>query len=112
VFKTVHLQHGGKLSLARLLVGIWRTGRRCSPPPAKPDASGILASCAHDSKRAVDGGRDTVALGNWRPIKTRRRSRTRQDPGDQIIRHAVLGDVARRHRSGRRRQARSGALLR
>jgi len=65
VFKTMHLQHGGKLSLARILTGRLDDGAILQSSSGESGrVSGILAvSCAHDSKRATAEAGETVALG-------------------------------------------------
>jgi elongation factor G len=72
VFKTLHLQHGGKLSLTRVLSGHLDDGATLQS--ASGDASrisGILGvNCAHDSKRASAEAGDTVALGKLDSVKT------------------------------------------
>jgi elongation factor G len=72
VFKTVHLQHGGKLSLTRLLSGHLDDAaivHASSGETAK--VSGILSvSGAHDTKRAFAEAGDTIALGKLDTVKT------------------------------------------
>jgi elongation factor G len=72
VFKTVHLQHGGKLSLTRLLSGHLDDAaivHAASGESAK--VSGILSvSGAHDTKRPAAEAGDTVALGKLDTVKT------------------------------------------
>jgi elongation factor G len=72
VFKTVHLQHGGKLSLARLLAG--RLDDAATLQSSSGEAgrvSGISAvTCAHDTKRPSAEAGDTIALGKLDAIKT------------------------------------------
>jgi elongation factor G len=72
VFKTLHLQHGGKLSLTRLLTGHLDdavTLQSSSGESGK--VSGILSvSCAHDTKRAAAEAGETIALGKLDAIKT------------------------------------------
>src|SRR6201989_1868913 len=72
VFKTVHLQHGGKLSLTRLLAGRLDDGAVLhSSSGESGKVSGILAvSGATDSKRPAAEAGDTVALGKLDSIKT------------------------------------------
>jgi elongation factor G len=72
VFKTVHLQHGGKLSLTRVLAGRLEDGATLqSSSGESARVSGILGvSCAHDSKRPLAEAGDTVALGKLDTIKT------------------------------------------
>jgi elongation factor G len=72
VFKTVHLQHGGKLSLARVLSGRLDDGAPVqSSGGATGRISGILAvSGAHDTKRASAEAGEMVALGKLDSIKT------------------------------------------
>ena len=72
VFKTVHLQHGGKLSLTRLLAGHLDDGATLQSSSGEAGrVSGILAvNGAHDSKRAAAEAGDTVALGKLDAIKT------------------------------------------
>jgi elongation factor G len=72
VFKTVHLQHGGKLSLTRLLAGhLDDAAVLQSSSGESGKVSGILSvSGAHDSKRAAAEAGDTVALGKLDTVKT------------------------------------------
>ena len=72
VFKTVHLQHGGKLSLARVLAGHLDDGATLQSSSGETGrVSGISAvNCAHDTKRASAEAGDTVALGKLDTIKT------------------------------------------
>src|SRR6202030_3485662 len=72
VFKTMHLQHGGKLSLTRLLSGHLDDGATpISSSGESGRVSGILSvSGAHDSKRAAAEAGDTVALGKLDTVKT------------------------------------------
>lgn len=72
VFKTVHLQHGGKLSLTRLLSGRLDDGATLLNSSGETGrVSGILAvNCAHDTKRASAEAGETVALGKLDTIKT------------------------------------------
>src|SRR5262249_47267219 len=72
VLKTVHLQHGGKLSLTRLLSGHLDDGATLqSAAGGTGRVSGILAvNGAYDTKRPSAEAGDTVALGKLDPIKT------------------------------------------
>src|ERR1700710_1021817 len=72
VFKTVHLQHGGKLSLARVLSGRLDDGATVqSSGGATGRVSGITAvSAAHDTKRPHAEAGDMIALGKLDTIKT------------------------------------------
>jgi elongation factor G len=72
VLKTVHLQHGGKLSLTRLLSGHLEDGAALqSSSGGTGKISSILGvSGVHDSKRAAAEAGDTVALGKVDTIKT------------------------------------------
>ncbi len=72
VFKTLHLQHGGKLSLARILSGRLDDGATVqSSGGGSGRVSGILAvSGAHDTKRASAAAGEMVALGKLDGIKT------------------------------------------
>src|SRR5437868_10091027 len=72
VFKTMHLQHGGKLSLARLLAGHLDDGATLqSSSGGSGRVSGILAvNGAHDTKRASAEAGETIALGKLDAIKT------------------------------------------
>src|ERR1700760_3124938 len=72
VFKTLHLQHGGKLSLTRLLSGHLDDGATLQSSSGETGRiSGILAvSGGHDSKRAAAEAGDTIALGKLDAIKT------------------------------------------
>jgi elongation factor G len=72
VFKTLHLQHGGKLSLTRVLSGHLDDGATLQTASGEASRiSGILGvNCAHDSKRASAEAGDTVALGKLDTVKT------------------------------------------
>ncbi len=72
VFKTMHLQHGGKLSLTRLLTGHLDDGATLqSSSGGSGRVSGILAvNGAYDSKRASAEAGETIALGKLDAIKT------------------------------------------
>src|SRR6476659_6720592 len=72
VFKTVHLQHGGKLSLTRILAGHLDDGATLQSSSGESGrVSGILAvSGLHDTKRAAAEAGDTIALGKLDAIKT------------------------------------------
>ncbi|MDB5564023.1 MAG: elongation factor [Tardiphaga sp.] len=72
VLKTTHLQHGGKLSLARVLAGHLDDGATLQSSSGETGrVSGILAmNGSHDSKRAAAEAGDTVSLGKLDQIKT------------------------------------------
>jgi elongation factor G len=72
VFKTLHLQHGGKLSLTRLFAGHLDDGATLqSSSGESARVSGIYAvSGVHDSKRPAAEAGETVALGKLDSIKT------------------------------------------
>jgi elongation factor G len=72
VFKSVHLQHGGKLSLTRVLNGRLDDGATLQSATGESGrVSGILSvSGAHDTKRAAAEAGDTVALGKLDNIRT------------------------------------------
>jgi elongation factor G len=72
VFKTLHLQHGGKLSLTRVLAGHLDDGAALQSSSGETGrVSGILSvNCAHDSKRASAEAGETVALGKLDTVKT------------------------------------------
>ncbi|MGJ4937429.1 elongation factor G [Bradyrhizobium sp. HKCCYLRH3083] len=72
VFKTLHLQHGGKLSLTRVLSGHLDDGATLHAASGEAArVSGILAATgAYDSKRAGAEAGDTVALGKLDAVKT------------------------------------------
>ncbi|MBT1510866.1 elongation factor G [Bradyrhizobium sp. SRL28] len=72
VFKTLHLQHGGKLSLVRLLAGHLDDGATLQSSSGEAGrVSGILAvSGGHDTKRAAAEVGDTIALGKLDAVKT------------------------------------------
>src|SRR5260221_4869358 len=72
VFKTMHLQHGGKLSLTRLLAGHLDDGATLQSSSGETGrVSGILAANGvHDTKRAAAEAGETVALGKLDTIKT------------------------------------------
>ena len=72
VFKTMHLQHGGKLSLVRMLAGHLDDGATLQSSSGEAGrVSGILSvNGAHDTKRPAAEPGDTVALGKLDAIKT------------------------------------------
>src|ERR1700741_3080420 len=72
VFKTVHLQHGGKLSLTRVLSGRLEDGATVQSASGESGkVSGILGvSGTHDTKRAAAEAGETIALGKLDSIKT------------------------------------------
>jgi elongation factor G len=72
VFKTLHLQHGGKLSLTRIFNGRLDDGATLqSSSGGSGRVSGIFAaSGASDSKRAAAEAGEAVALGKLDAIKT------------------------------------------
>jgi elongation factor G len=72
VFKTMHLQHGGKLSLTRVLSGHLDDGATLQSSSGETGrVSGILSvTGAHDSKRAAAEAGDMVALGKLDTIRT------------------------------------------
>jgi elongation factor G len=72
VFKTLHLQHGGKLSLTRILAGHLDDGATLQSSSGESGrVSGILAvNGAHDTKRAFADAGETVALGKLDSVKT------------------------------------------
>jgi elongation factor G len=72
VFKTMHLQHGGKLSLARVLTDRFDDGAAVQASSGEGGKiSGILAvTGAQETKRASADAGDTVALGKLDAVKT------------------------------------------
>src|SRR4029077_14508247 len=72
VFKTMHLQHGGKLSLVRLLAGHLDDGATLQSSSGESGrVSGILSvNGSYDTKRPSAEAGDTVALGKLDAIKT------------------------------------------
>jgi elongation factor G len=72
VFKTSHLQHGGKLSLARVLNGQFRDGDQVHTSSGEAGKiSGIHALIGGaDTKRQQAGAGDLVALGKLDTAKT------------------------------------------
>jgi elongation factor G len=72
VFKSSHLQHGGKLSYARVLGGHLEDGATLQASSGDSGrVSGILAvTGGHDSKRASAEAGETVALGKLDQLKT------------------------------------------
>lgn len=72
VFKTMHLQHGGKLSLARVLTGRFDDAAAVQASSGEAGKiSGILAvTGAHDSKRPSAEAGEIVAFGKLDAVKT------------------------------------------
>jgi elongation factor G len=72
VMKSTHLQHGGKLSLARVLTGKLDDGATLHASSGESGRiSGILAANgAHDSKRAIAEAGEVVGLGKLDHIRT------------------------------------------
>jgi elongation factor G len=72
VFKTVHLQHGGKLSFARVLAGRLEDGATLHASSSETDrVSGVSALyVGEDNKRSFTEIGETVALGKLDAVKT------------------------------------------
>lgn len=72
VFKTMHLQHGGKLSLARVLTGRFDDSAAVQAFSGEAGKiSGIFAATgAQETKRASAGAGDVVALGKLEAVRT------------------------------------------
>lgn len=72
VFKTMHLQHGGKLSLARVLTGRFDDAATVHASSGETGKiSGILAATgAQETKRASACAGEVVALGKLEAVKT------------------------------------------
>jgi elongation factor G len=72
VLKTTHLQHGGKLSLTRVLAGHLEDGATVQSASGETGrVSGILAaSGAHDTKRPAAEAGEVVSLGKLDQLKT------------------------------------------
>ena len=72
VFKTMHLQHGGKLSLARVLTGRFDDAATVHASSGEAGKiSGILAATgAQETKRASACAGEVVALGKLEAVKT------------------------------------------
>jgi len=72
VFKTMHLQHGGKLSMARVLAGRMDDGATLQSSSGETGrVSGILAvNGSHDTKRASAEAGDVVSFGKIDTIRT------------------------------------------
>jgi elongation factor G len=72
VFKTVHLQHGGKLSLTRVLSGRLEDGATLHSSSGEAGrVSGVSAlGCGNDNKRPHAEAGETVALGKLDSFKT------------------------------------------
>ncbi|NVN87920.1 MAG: elongation factor G [Rhodopseudomonas sp.] len=72
VLKTTHLQHGGKLSLTRVLSGTLADGDTVHASSGESArVSGIhVVGNGHDTKRSSAGPGDVVALGKLDTIKT------------------------------------------
>src|ERR1700710_2468120 len=72
VFKTQHLQHGGKLSSTRVLAGHLDDGATLQSSSGEAGrVSGILAvNGAHDTKRASADAGDVVALGKLDGVRS------------------------------------------
>jgi elongation factor G len=71
VVKTVHTQHGGKLSLARVLTGTVAEGQTVYGPHGDERVGGILSLLGQDArKRGPAKAGDTVALAKLEKVKT------------------------------------------
>ena len=116
VLKTVHLQHGGKLSLTRLLSGHLDDGATLQSSSGETGSiSGILGvNGAHDTKRAAAEAGDTVALAKVDTIKTGDTLSTGKTApagaGQGRAGAAGAVDLGRGGRPQGRRQARPGAV--
>jgi len=94
VFKTTHLQHGGKLSLVRMLSGRLEDGAliQSSTGPAK--VSGITALVSGgESKRSVAEPGDTIALGKLENVRTGDMLSGGKSPPEALIRIEPLPPV-------------------
>src|SRR5258707_1312750 len=81
VFKTVHLQHGGKLSLARVLAGHLDDGATLQSSSGEAARlSGISAvTCPHDTTRPSPRAGDAAAARELDGIETGHNASNRQD---------------------------------
>jgi elongation factor G len=72
VLKSTHLQHGGKLSLVRLLAGHLDDGAtvQCSSGETGRVSGILAASGGHDTKRASAEAGEVVSLGKLDTVKT------------------------------------------
>lgn len=72
VIKTAHLQHGGKLSLCRVLAGHLEDGAtlHCARGETARVSGISAASAAGDVKRSAADAGEVVALGKLEPFKT------------------------------------------
>lgn len=72
VMKTAHLQHGGKLSLSRVLAGHLEEGATVQSSDGRSGrVSGMsAASAAGDTKRTSADAGDVIALGKLEQVKT------------------------------------------
>ena len=71
IFKTSHLQHGGKLSYARILQGRLDDGATIVASSGEGGrVSGVLSLANGGDKRGGAEAGDTVALGKLDPVKT------------------------------------------
>lgn len=71
IFKTSHLQHGGKLSYARILQGHIEDGATIIASSGESGRiSGMLSLASGGDKRGHADAGDTVALGKLDPVRT------------------------------------------
>ncbi len=95
VFKTVHLQHGGKLSFARVLTGRLDDGATLQASSGEAGrVSGISAlHVGQDNKRSSAEAGETVALGKLDTMRDRRHLVEWQDcaKGASARRAAIAG---------------------
>src|SRR5258706_1683883 len=72
VFKTMHLQHGGKLSLVRLLAGHLEDGAtlQSSSGEAGRGPSILAGTCGHQSKQGTAGGPAPLCPRQRDPVHT------------------------------------------
>jgi elongation factor G len=95
VFKTVHLQHGGKLSFVRVLAGRLDDGATIHASSGETGrVSGVSALyVGQDNKRASAEAGETVALGKLDTIKTSDTLSTGKTPPRALIHVEPLAPV-------------------
>ncbi|MBI1651201.1 elongation factor G [Hyphomicrobium sulfonivorans] len=71
VFKTLHTQHGGKLSVARVLKGEFADGTVVTGPDGSDRIAGVFSMRGEEAvKRGAASAGDTVAFGRLESVQT------------------------------------------
>ncbi|MDH4982096.1 elongation factor G [Hyphomicrobium sp. D-2] len=86
VFKTLHTQHGGKLSVARVLKGEFADGTVVTGPDGSDRIAGVFSIRGEEAaKRGPAAAGDTVAFGRLESVQTGQTISTDRIAGAQVF---------------------------